>query len=273
MTMSANIILAAGDTAGPAGDNPGAVATAAQVSNLLGQHPQATVLALGDNAYPDGTATEFASFYTPTWGQPHIMARTLACAGNHDYHSSGAKPYFAAFGDKAGPAGKGFFSLSLAGWHIVALNTEIDHDDGSEQATWLQQDLSQRADKPILAFFHRPRFGSGGHGDSSKAKTFWKILAREHAEIVLNGHAHHYERFAPQRPDQKPDARGIREFIIGTGGRGLHGRTKHTPNSEVAEFKTFGVLKLTLEAAQYHWEFVAVPGSTFRDAGTHPINH
>jgi Calcineurin-like phosphoesterase len=271
--MSENIIIAAGDGAGPTDDNPGAQPTVAVVQNLLTLHPNATVLILGDNAYQDGTSQEFTSFFAPTWGQSSILARTLACPGNHDYHSPGAAPYFTALGSKAGPTGKGFYSQSIAGWHVVSLNTEVDNGPGSEQITFLEQDLANRVNKPILAFFHQPRFNSGGHGDSTRPKTFWKILARERAEIILNGHAHHYERFAPQKPDQTADPQGIRQFIIGTGGRDLVGRTKNTPNSEVAEFDTFGVLKLTLEPTKYHWEFVPVAGSTFQDSGTHPINH
>ena len=271
--MSANIILAAGDAAGPAADNPGAAATAALTSAQLAIHPEATVLVLGDNAYPDGTTAEFSQFYGPTWGQTHIFDRTLACAGNHDYNTSGAGPYFAALGDKAGPSGKGFFSRSVSGWHLVCLNTETDHGSNSEQVLWLKNDLATRQNRPILAFFHRPRFGSGGHGDSGRPKEFWKVLFAEGAELILNGHSHHYERFAPQRPNQTPDDQGIREFIIGTGGRELHGRTKQTPNSERAEFQTFGILKLTLEPDRYLWEFVPVPGATFSDSGSHAVNH
>lgn len=273
--MSSNVILAVGDIAGKPSENPGAVLTAKLASRLLDQHPEATVLMLGDAAYERGEAEEFKKFYKPTWGIQKIKARTWACPGNHEYRTNDGAPYYDYFGERAGPDRTGRYSLSLGGWHIVSLNSEEDHDHGSEQIDWLQENLATRPHPCILAFLHRQLFGSGGHGDDDDLKPFWDVLFQQRAEIVLCGHAHHYERFAPQRPDQTPDQQGIREFIVGTGGRDFHGQTKDTPNSQVRGFNSFGILKLTLHPAAYEWEFIPAEGSTFRDASTapHPANH
>jgi hypothetical protein len=273
-----DVILAVGDMAGPADANPGSQLTAALVDNLLRQHPSALLLALGDNAYTDGSASEYETFYAPFWGGTAMKEATWACAGNHDYHSKGATPYYEYFKDRAGPSDRrGFYSLDFGSWHLVSLNTEEGYEDGSTQLKWLDRDLSDHASMPTLAFFHRPRFGSGGHGDSDNPEAFWEVLFKHRVEIVLNGHAHHYERFAPQTPDRLPHPAGIREFIVGTGGRELvepkePGRRK--PNSETADGTTFGVLKLTLAPKAYEWEFVPVPGGTFTDRSSapHPTN-
>jgi len=276
----ADVILAVGDMAGPAASNEGSIDTAALLTGLVAAHPGAVVLVLGDNAYDDGTADEYAGFYGPTWGTEAIAARVRACPGNHDYHTLGALPYFAHFKERAGPVDRrGYYSFDLGAWHIVSLNTEAEYRAGSRQLQWLEEDLIQHDTMPTIAFFHRPRFGSGGHGDSDNPEAFWDVLFRHRVEIALNGHAHHYERFAPQTPKRKPDPAGIREFIVGTGGRGLvepkpPGRRK--PNSEVADGTTFGVLKLTLAPNAYEWEFVPTPGGggfADRSGGPHPTNH
>jgi hypothetical protein len=276
----ANVILAVGDMAGPADQNGGSKATATLLTTLVAAHPDALVLVLGDNAYNDGTGDEYAKFYAPLWGVEAIASRVRACPGNHDYHTKNASAYFAHFKDKAGPAdGRGFYSFDFHSWHIVSLNTERDYKKGSKQLAFLEQDLKAHASMPTLAFFHRPRFGSGGHGDSDNPEAFWDLLFQHRVEIVLNGHAHHYERFAPQTPNQKPNPAGIREFIVGTGGRGLvppKPPGKRKPNSEVANGDTFGVLKLTLSDHAYEWEFVPTPGGggfTDRSATPHPTNH
>jgi hypothetical protein len=273
----AHEILAVGDMAGAAGDNPGSMAMAALVKSLLSEKPGSALLVLGDNAYDDGTAEEYAAHYDPGWGDAAIRRVTFPCPGNHDYHSPGAAPYYSYFGSVAGTGNRGFYSFDWNGWHFVSLNTEKDYQRGSGQLAWLEADLTAHDTMPTIAFFHRPRFGSGGHGDSDNPEAFWDVLFAHHVEIALCGHAHHYERFAPQDPRQRPDPRGIRQFIVGTGGRGLvppkpPGRRK--PNSEVADGTTFGVLKLTLDAASYQWEFVSTGGGfTDRSTGPHAVNH
>jgi hypothetical protein len=276
----ADVILAVGDMAGPADQNGGSVSTAALVASLVAAGPVAGVLVLGDNAYNDGQADEYTTFYAPFWGIEAIAGVVRPCPGNHDYHTSGAEPYFAHFRDKAGPDDRrGYYSFDLTAWHVVSLNTERDYKKGSKQLEWLEDDLTKNSTKPTLAFFHRPRFGSGGHGDSDNPEAFWDVLFKHKVEIVLNGHAHHYERFAPQTPSQKPDPAGIREFIVGTGGRGLvepKRPGKRKPNSETADGTTFGVLKLVLDATSYEWEFIPTPGGggfTDRSAGPQATNH
>jgi hypothetical protein len=268
--VASNVILAVGDIAGKPADNPGAQKTAALVSRLLDRDPDATVLMLGDGAYDQGTEDEFRDFYNTTWGIPKIKDRTWACPGNHEYRSSGARPYYRYFGDRAGTRAPGNYSLSVGGWHVVALNSEEDHDPGSPQIGWLRLNLERRPHRCIVAFVHRQLFGSGGHEDDEDIKPFWDVLFEHRAEIVLCGHAHHYERFAPQRPDQTADPRGIRQFIVGTGGREPHRRTKQTPNSEAADFNSFGVLRLVLHDNAYEWEFIPAVGSAFRDASAAP---
>jgi acid phosphatase type 7 len=271
---SSNVILTAGDVAGDAEGNPGAALTAALLHRLLDDNPDATVLALGDHAYSSGTAEEYETHYRPTWGDERILSRTWPCPGNHDYRTEGASPYFEFFGARAHggetpPQPRGYYSVDVAGWHIVSLNTEIENDEGSEQVRWLREDLDSRVNKPILSFFHRARFGSGGHLNSDEPEVFWKVLFEHRAEIVLSGHSHHYERFAQQSPDREPDPQGIREFIVGTGGRGLFDPVLEAfwrqRNSEVRNYKTFGILKLVLHPDGYEWAFVPVEGSALVD--------
>ncbi len=272
--MAEQVIIAVGDMCGPPRKNPGAEGTAALARRIIAQHPGAIILALGDNAYNRGRLDEYRDHYTPTWGQPDLLGRTFCCPGNHDYRTAGASPYFAYFGEaRAGTPQRSYFSLPLpdAGWHLVSLNSEIEQDAHSPQIQWLRHDLASRRHQPILAIWHRPRWGSGAHRDSKKPRWFMNEIYAARAELVLNGHAHHYERFAPQRPDQIPDPQGLRQFIVGTGGRSLAGRRKDTPNSEYARFDKHGVLKLTLRPDAYRWEFIGVDDRAL-DTGEQPIN-
>jgi hypothetical protein len=233
-----------------------------------------TVFTLGDNAYSDGTLTEFNNCYGPTWGRH--KDRTRPSPGNHDYHTSGATGYYTYFGAAASPLEinctgncKGYYSYDLGTWHIIALNSEIDHDAGSAQEQWLRADLAAHQNGCTLAYWHRPRFSSGKHGNSSGVQPFWQALYDYGADVVLNGHDHTYERFAPQNPSGQADpTQGIREFVVGTGGRGLYSFSTVRPNSEVRDNTTWGVLKLTLHPASYEWEFVPVAGQTFTDMGS-----
>jgi hypothetical protein len=269
-------ILVVGDMAGPEDENPGSVAVAALVKTRLAASPGSRLLVLGDNAYNNGTSDDYATHYQRVWGDRTIKDVTFPCPGNHDYHTPGASPYYDYFGANAGPGNGGFYSFDFNGWHFVSLNTEKDYRHGSGQLTFLEEDLRSHDTMPTIAFFHRPRFGSGGHGDSDNPEDFWDVLFAHHVEIALCGHAHHYERFAPQDPQQRPHPKGIRQFIVGTGGRGLvppkpPGRRK--PNSETADGTTFGVLKLTLDADSYQWEFLSAKGG-FADRSTarHAVN-
>ena len=253
------VFIGAGDIADC--DTPSA-ATAA----IIAAYPTAAVFTLGDNAYEDGTTANYAQCYHPTWGA--FRERTYPSPGNHDYHTSGAGGYFGYFGARAGPAGLGYYSYDLGVWHLISLNSEIDVDAASTQATWLQQDLADHPAACVLAYWHGPLFTSGAvHNPVSAMQPLFTILYDAGADIVLSAHNHHYERFAPQSPDGTlDDSRGIRQFVVGSGGAGLYDFTTPEPNSEV-RLQGFGVLKLTLGATDYTWEFVPVAGSSFTDSG------
>jgi hypothetical protein len=232
-----------------------------------------TVFAIGDNAYEDGTLQEFNDCYHPTWGRH--KARTYPVPGNHEYHTSGAEGYYTYFGAAASPLDtnctqncKGYYSYNVGAWHIIALNSEIAHGVGSPQEQWLRADLAANQRTCTLAYWHRPRFSSGDHGNDSSFQPFWQALYEYGADVVLNGHDHNYERFAPQDPTGKADPRGIREFVVGTGGRSLRSFQTVRANSEVRNSTTWGVLKLSLHPTSYDWEFVPIAGQSFRDTGS-----
>ena len=230
------------------------------------------VLTLGDNQYPDGTLAQFQTGYDPTWGR--YLAKTHPATGNHDYHVAGAAGYFDYFGARAGDPTKGYYSYSIGGWHLIALNSNCSAVGGcgvgSPQYQWLQADLAADAAACELAYWHHPRFTSGtSHSGTTSVDAFWQLLFADHADVVLNGHTHHYERFAPQTPSGAADPNGIREFISGTGGMNLTGVTSPLqPNSERTIVGTFGVLKLTLHGRSYDWQFVPERGRVETDSGS-----
>jgi hypothetical protein len=234
-------------------------------ANLLDNIP-GTVFTLGDNAYPDGTLAQFNDCYEPSWGRH--KSRTKPVPGNHDYHVSGAAGYFDYFGAAAGDRSKGYYSYDLGEWHIIALNSEIALGAGSAQEQWLRADLAAHPNVCTLAYWHEPRFSSGQHGNSSAPQALWQALYQYKADVVLNGHDHTYERFAPQNPSGQADPNGIREFVVGTGGVALYPFPVIQPNSEVRNNTAHGVLKLTLHATSYDWQFVPIAGQNFTDSGT-----
>jgi acid phosphatase type 7 len=259
-------LVGAGDIAGCNWDRD--QATASLLDNIPG-----TVFTAGDNAYPRGTSTQFQNCYGPTWGRH--TARTLPSVGNHDYRSSGASGYFRYFGAAAGPSGTGYYSYNLGDWHIVVLNSMCEKIGGcsasSPQAQWLRGDLALAANRRLctLAYWHHPVFTSGEHGNDPKMRPAFQILYDNNADLVINGHDHDYERFAPQTPSGTADpARGIREIVVGTGGAKLRPFATIRPNSEVRDANTWGVIKLTLNPDSYSWQFVPVAGQTFTDSGT-----
>ena len=255
------VFVGAGDIASCS--STGDEATATLLDNITG-----TVYTLGDNAYESGTAAEFTSCYDPTWGRH--KSRTLPAPGNHDYVTPGATGYYGYFGSSAGDPAKGYYSYDIGDWHIIALNSNIDHSTGSVQEQWLKADLAASTKSCALAYWHHPRFSSGAvHGNDTSVQPLWQALYDANADVVLSGHDHDYERFAPQTPVGVADpARGVREFVVGTGGRSHYGLGSLKANSEVFNGTTFGVLKLTLSAGSYTWEFVPVAGGTFTDSGT-----
>jgi len=239
-------------------------------ANLLDEIP-GTVFTTGDNAYESGTATQFSDYYEPTWGR--YKARTKPVPGNHEYNTLGAKGYFDYFGAAAGDRSKGYYSYDLGEWHMIALNSMCDKVGGcgpsSPMVTWLKQDLDANDEACTLAYFHHPLFTSHPtYRNNLKMKASWEALYAADADVVLNGHSHNYERFAPQNPNGVADSeRGIREFVVGTGGGAFHGFGTIQPNSQAQIEDTFGVLKLTLHPSSYDWEFRAV-GNDSLDSGT-----
>ena len=235
-----------------------------------------TVFTLGDNAYPDGTAADFANCYDPTWGRH--KARTRPAVGNHDYLTTGASGYFDYFGAAAGDPSQGYYSYNLGAWHLIALNSNCSDvggcGAGSPQEAWLRADLAAHPATCTLAYWHHPLFNSGIHGNHTFMQAIWQALYDYGADVVLNGHDHNYQRFAPQDPSGVADpAHGIQEFVVGTGGKSLYsfpGAT--TANTEVRNDQTYGVLKLTLSTTSYSWQFIPVAGQTFTDSGSAPCH-
>jgi hypothetical protein len=264
-TVKEVVLIGAGDIA-DCSNLAGAEATA----KLLEANP-GTVMALGDLAYPEGTAENFKC-YDKTWGR--VKDRTRPAVGNHEFHSIGATYYFQYFGVAAGDPKTGYYSYDLGSWHIVVLNSECKEiggcEAGSPEEKWLRADLAAHPAGCTLAYFHKPRFSSGlNHGNDPEVGAFWQALYDYNAELILNGHDHDYERFAPQDPNGNADPkRGIREFVVGTGGKNHREFGVQKSNSEVRNNDTFGVLKLTLKATGYDWKFIPEAGKTFTDSGS-----
>ncbi len=257
------VLLSAGDIASCATN--GDQATAALLDGLPG-----SVVTLGDNAYESGTAAEFANCYGPTWGRQ--LTRTHPAAGNHDYVTAGAAGYYGYFGAAAGNSTQGYYSYDLGAWHLVALNSNCvaigGCGAGSPQETWLRADLAAHPAACTLAYWHHPLFSSGLNGNQSFMQPIFQALYDARADIVLSGHDHDYERFALQTPAGVADPVGIREFVVGTGGRSLNPFNRPISNSEVRNFDAYGVLMLTLHPSGYDWQFLPEAGKTFSDSGS-----
>lgn len=279
------VIMAAGDIAcDPAdpGYNGGA-GTADRchqraTSDLLVSTPLDAVLPLGDIQYDSSSTSRINAVYAPTWGRVKSISRPIL--GNHEGSGTGYFDYFNGVGVSDGPAGargKGYYSFDLGAWHLVALNSNcasVSCSGGSEQERWLRADLAAHPTDCTLAYWHAPRYSSGHDGSHASMQALWEALQDAQAELLLSGHSHDYERFAPLDRDGDVDqAAGIRQFVVGTGGAFFTGGldTK-APHSEVAQNKTFGVLKLTLRASSYDWQFVPEAGKTFTDAGSQPCH-
>jgi acid phosphatase type 7 len=257
-------LLAAGDIADCHSD--GDEATAALLDHLPG-----IVAALGDTVYDSGTAQEFADCYDPTWGRH--KSRTKPAVGNHDYLTSGASGYFDYFGAVAGNRTKGYYSYELGRWHIVVLNSNCAKvggcHAGSPQEQWLRKDLAAHPTACTLAYWHHPRFSFGKYDDNEATRVLWQALDEAGAEIVLSGHDHNYQRWAPQNPDGTLDReRGIREFVVGTGGKNHYPLGSPPANVEKSNGDTFGILQLTLRATSYDWTFIPVAGANYTDTGS-----
>ena len=263
-------LVGAGDIASCSQSNDSATA------RLLGNIP-GTVYTLGDNVYPRGTAENFRDCYDPTWGRH--KKRTKPALGNHEYYdenynmTTNAGPYFDYFGWRAGARGKGYYSYDRGAWHVVVLNSNCGMVGGcgrrSPQGRWLRNDLADNPSRCALAYFHDPLYASGTGSDAPEVKPFWNILYNRGAEVILNGHAHRYERYAKITPGGARSANGIRQFIVGTGGEpGGDFDGPYHPDMQRFKRNTPGVLKLNLRVDSYAWKFVPIAGKTFTDSGT-----
>jgi acid phosphatase type 7 len=246
-------------------------------ANVVG-NVQGTVFTLGDNVYPDGTAAQFRDCYDPTWGK--YKGRTMPSVGNHEYHTQDASGYFGYFGARAGAPSKGYYSYKRGSWRVVVLNSNCSEVVGgcgahSPQGRWLEQILTNYPSRCTLAYFHHPLFASTGAA-TIQVRPFWNILYRHNADVILSGHAHYYERFAPQRPDGTKDLRrGIRELVVGTGGAlPENPMTKPRADNSVVDSQqapgvtAYGVLRLRLYGGSYAWKFLPVAGESFTDSGS-----
>jgi hypothetical protein len=238
------------------------------------------VLPLGDNQYYCGGLAAFQQSYALSWGR--FKSITHPSVGNHEYLTSGgtdcnagnagANGYFTYFGAAAGQRGQGYYSYDIGTWHLIALNSNCSDAGGcsasSPQGRWLANDLATHHNACTLAYWHIPLFSSGGRANNN-SRALWDQLYNANADLILNGHDHIYERFAPQTPSAQADAsRGIREFIVGTGGANHTSITTVAANSEVRNEDTFGVLKVTLHPTSYSWQFIPEAGQTFADSGS-----
>ena len=258
----AAVLVGAGDIAVCGTD--GAMAT----GKLLDSEP-GTVFVAGDIAYPDGTAEQFQKCYEPAWGRH--KNRTRPAPGNHEYGSPGAAPYFAYFGANAGPSGLGYYMYRRGAWQVFSLNSNTESNERRTQLDWLSRELDAPGGSPCtVAYFHHPLVSSGSHGvlpPMPVVTEFWRALYGAGADVIVSAHEHFYERFAPQAPDGRPEAQfGIRQFVVGTGGAPLTQPVRRVANSETV-LSTFGVLRLTLGAENYRWEFVSTDGGAILDSG------
>lgn len=249
-------LLAVGDIGSCDGTNDEAVASVA--ARLAG-----TIAILGDIAYPDGSASDFASCFDPAWAP--MLARIRPAPGNHEYQTTDASAYFSEFGDAAGIPGEGWYSYDLGAWHVIALNSNCDFvggcDEGSPQLAWLEADLEANPSTCTVAYWHHPRYSSGRHGDDDTVAPLWGALGRAEVDLVLAGHDHTYQRIGP--------IDGMRSFVVGTGGRSLYEFSNPArPESELRSNSDYGLLMLTLRESDYDWRFVPASGSTLADAGT-----
>jgi len=237
---------------------------------------QASVFTLGDNVYSSGTTDQFEKCFTPSWGDPkrRIMKSLHPAPGNHEYYTPNADPYYKYFGPAAGVVGKGYYSYDVAKWHVIVINSELfanpifTDSARKEQLEWVAQDLKDHKALCTIAYWHNPRWSSGWHGSDERFNALWQVLHDRGVDLVLNGHDHDYERFAPMNPAGILDsAKGITEIIAGTGGEELRGFNDIVPNSVYRIEGRAGVLLLTLGDREWRSAWVEVGGLVWDQAG------
>lgn len=247
------VVAAAGDIAESGGHQ-------AQTAALLGTATR--VVTLGDNAYPDGTLSQFQTYYQPSWGAKKSI--TKPSPGNHDYHTSGAAGYRSYFSD----TGVLYGTWTLPGWRFLQLDSNVSMASGSAQYNWVKSTLASNTARCVAAYWHHPRFSSGPHGNNTKSGPIWTLLYNARADVILNGHDHDYERFNLQTPSAAASTSGIREFVVGTGGADLYAFSTTRPNSAVRRAGVYGVLRLTVNPTSYSWAYVTTTGATVDSGST-----
>ena len=229
---------------------------------------QGPFLALGDLAYPDGTAADFRNCYDPAYGRH--KDRTWPVPGNHEYNSGG-QAYFDYFGGRVGTPAQPWYSLDVGAWHFVMLNSNCavvgGCGTGSAQYTWLQQDLAEHPGQCLAAVWHHPNYVSGAYGTNTITSAFWQLLQSRGADLVLSGHQHSYERFARMNESGQSDDLGIRQFVVGTGGAALYGFASVHPQSQYQQTNSHGLLRLDLAPTGYSWQFVPTRSDVGGDSG------
>jgi hypothetical protein len=265
------VLFAAGDIAHCVWHRQGPYVTAALLESQPG-----IIAVMGDLAYDNGSPGEFAECFDPAWG--HLKPRLRPALGNHEYGLGTAFGYFDYFGEEiAGDPDRGYYSYKLGWWHVIVLNSNCwaigGCQAGSVQERWLREDLAAHPAMCTVAYMHHPLFSSGHEGGLAEVRPLWQAMFEAGVDLVLAGHDHNYERFAPLTPDGTLDPqRGIRQFVVGTGGGPPEALKQAQPHSEARASDLDGVLKLTLRPSTYEWEFIAQPGKDFRDAGSGTCN-
>jgi calcineurin-like phosphoesterase family protein len=255
------VLVGAGDI-GLCG-SAGALATGRLVEATLGE-----VFLAGDIAYPNGSAQAFRECFEPYWGLASDRWRPVP--GNHEYESPNAAPYFTFFGPTAGPPGLGYYRFVAGEWLVLMLNSNIDASATSAQYQFVRESFQGRPFRCQMAIWHHPLYSSGPNGPHPHMKPIYQLLFEQGVDVVVNAHDHLYERFSRQDADGRQVENGIRQFIVGTGGATLTRAMRATPNSAIV-LSTYGIMRFTLRADSYDWEFLETAGS-LGDNGSTPCH-